>query len=380
MATAIPDELVRLTGYWQMDRGNAPLIRDIEARILALKTWEDVLAATGRLNPDGRSVVEATLLEAQWLFQAGAPRDAATRTLAIARESGSAELYHLAYDLLHRAGEPAALVTAQEQDYYTLPGGGPGFAAYLAALHHQGRLADILHLAAQGAARGWHLGEVSGNIALAHLDLGQLLEAEQLLAHHPEGSHDLPGLCVKGYLALARRQLPEARAYLEAALGRNAQDGRCLLGLGLLTLVEGRMEDGEVLIEKAATAMPRHLGTLNALAWTRYFLGKPQEAIQTFESAIAIDRNFSENYGGLAYLLAATGQTQAARKACEICLRLNPGSPSGKVATLFMEDSRLVVDGRLREEALAAILAGLSPQLAWKETWFASTPSTPLPT
>jgi Tfp pilus assembly protein PilF len=96
--------------------------------------------------------------------------------------------------------------------------------------------------------------------------------------------------------------------------------------------------------------MPDHIGTWHGLGWTALFLHDLAGAQAAFQHALELDRNFGESHGGMAVVLARTGQRAAAEEAVEIALRLDRHGMAAHYA-------RAVLDGQADDSAQLQRLA-----------------------
>jgi len=73
------------------------------------------------------------------------------------------------------------------------------------------------------------------------------------------------------------------------------------------------------------------------MGWSQLVQRKMDSARSSFESALALDRNFAESHGGLAVVLALENDVQGAREHVERALRLDPGNLSGRFAQAILK-------------------------------------------
>lgn len=182
---------------------------------------------------------------------------------------------------------------------------------------------------------------VQGLRALALLDSGEndagYAAAIACLAQHPD-QHE--ALLVAGTVALWRQHLDESDAHFTRALGRHPNSGRALSGVGQVRMLQNRLPDALQELRHAVVAMPDHIGTWHALAWTELLLGDVDAAETSYQHAYDLDRNFADSHGGLALIHALRGRRDEAELAIKRALRLNPECPTALYArTLLLEDS-----------------------------------------
>jgi len=91
-------------------------------------------------------------------------------------------------------------------------------------------------------------------------------------------------------------------------------------------------------LDHAVRAMPDHIGTWHALAWTQLLQGDSDAAEASYRNAYALDRNFGDTHGGLALIDALRGDFDSAEQGIKRALRLDPNAITARYAqTLVME-------------------------------------------
>jgi Flp pilus assembly protein TadD len=83
--------------------------------------------------------------------------------------------------------------------------------------------------------------------------------------------------------------------------------------------------------------LPDHIGTWHGLGWSQLIQRQMSSARNSFEMALALDRNFAESHGGLAVVLALENNAQGARESAERALRLDPANLSGRFAQAILQ-------------------------------------------
>jgi tetratricopeptide (TPR) repeat protein len=192
--------------------------------------------------------------------------------------------------------------------------------------------------------------------ALALLDSGETDEAyataEACLTLYPD-QHE--ALLVAGTVALWKQDLDRAEAYHQRALGRHPNSGRALSGHGQLKMLRNELPAARKELAHAVVAMPDHIGTWHALAWTDLLLGDIDGAEASYQQAFDLDRNFADSHGGLALIHALKGRTEEADQAIKRALRLNPECATALYArTLLLSDSGHTAEA---DKLLAGLMA-----------------------
>lgn len=227
------------------------------------------------------------------------------------------------------------------------------------ALHHLGRLDEAIAYAEgvlrDDAARN----DIRAALATLYLDAERNTDAARMLAEAGAAASQSPELLsVGGYLALAAEEAAAAQLRFSEALQRRPEDGRSLLGAGLAMSLGGKVTEAIAYLQRAAEAMPKHLGTLNALAWMQLMDGQLEAADATLERAQSVDGTFSESYGGQAVIRVLRGDATGARHLIRTALKLDRNCFSAAYAGMLLEH------GGMSAAAASATLDFLSRQPA----------------
>ncbi len=177
--------------------------------------------------------------------------------------------------------------------------------------------------------------------ALAYLDSDQqdmaFDTATKCLSFYPE-QHE--ALLVAGTISLWRQDIASAGDYFVRALDRHPNSGRARSGYGQVMMLLNRLPDAREQLHMAVIAMPDHIGTWHALAWTELLLGNIEAAEKSYQSGYDLDRNFADSHGGLALIHALKGRNEEAEQAIKRALRLNPQCVTAHYArTLLLADA-----------------------------------------
>ena len=133
------------------------------------------------------------------------------------------------------------------------------------------------------------------------------------------------------------------------------EHGRALAGAGEALLLLGDVASARPLLDRATRAMPGHLGTWHARAWSALLAGDVDTAGMCFETALAVDRNFGESHGGVALVQVLRGANDDARQTVRVALRLDPSGRNARYAQSLLWRA----EGREREaEVLVAGILG----------------------
>ncbi len=154
--------------------------------------------------------------------------------------------------------------------------------------------------------------------------------------------------------ALWARDMPKAEALSETAVGQGAEHPTLLSLAALGRRRAGANDTALPLLLRARQQMPRHADLLYALGECLSRLGRPAEALEAFDSAIAVAPE-ARSWFGRALALEDLSQLDAARAAFEKVLALNPAQAEAlsRLAVLAIQRgdiqaARLLPAGRWR--------------------------------
>ena len=334
--------LQRHGGYLKSDPANPSLaleVAELHTRLGEFAEAESVLVtALGKQPADAR--LRSQL--ATTYIAANQPEKAIEllQSLLASGEAHPALRYNLAYALLfaRRAEEARDQLLAAVDS----PDAPPQTRLLLArALHHCGDL--------EGAEKqiSAHLkdqpedAEALGVAALIHLDASHPDRARETAEHAlKQNADNLGALMTLGSLALNQENQAAANDYFTRATKRHPASGRAWSGMGLTAMfgldLDRALED----LQRAVHHMPEHIGTWHSLGWCQILKRDFAGAQQSFDRAMALDRNFGETHGGLAVVHVLQGKTELAEGEVKRALRLDPKCFSGRFAqSLLLQKS-----------------------------------------
>jgi Tfp pilus assembly protein PilF len=96
--------------------------------------------------------------------------------------------------------------------------------------------------------------------------------------------------------------------------------------MGLTAMFSLNLDRALENLQRAVRHMPEHIGTWHSLAWCQILKRDFAAAQETFDRAMALDRNFGETHGELAVVHILQGKPEAADPEIKRALRL-PGAP-----------------------------------------------------
>jgi adenylate cyclase len=197
--------------------------------------------------------------------------------------------------------------------------------------------------------------EVIGRIA-ATLRL-ELIEAEgRRLEHEHRNAPEALDDAMRGWALLrrpySRENLQEARHLFERALTADPNTVSALTGLA--HVLEGRgaspanRERADALLRRALDLEPNRAAVHFVLGQVRRSQGRFQEAVDAFQTAVTLDRNYARAYLALGWTLMLLGRPEEAIPLAERAMRLNPHDPNiGE--NFFVIGSAHLLAGRLDE-------------------------------
>jgi len=325
---------VRLREYLAADSGNAELACELADLLAAQGAPEDAERVLAGLPESSQSTAAIGFRRARLALATGRYADASLQLNALVEQGVDAPAikHDLAFSQLclrqterarqtvgdaiarHGASSPlhilAARIELQEQQFDT-------------ALN---RLQAALHLDPNDAqAHGVH--------ALALFDSNRLEPALQAAAAALQQDPDQhEAQIVAGTLALWNKEWDVAQPLFERAVAFHSNSGRALSGLGQCLMLRNELPAAREVLVRAVKAMPEHIGTWHALAWTQLLQGESAAAKSSYEQAYALDRNFGDTHGGLALVAVLNDRLDEAAASIERALRLDRNSITGRYA------------------------------------------------
>lgn len=128
-------------------------------------------------------------------------------------------------------------------------------------------------------------------------------------------------------VAAFRAGVPEAESLLRAVLGTNPGDVFALHYLGLLRFQSGACEAGLALVQQAVITAPGYAAALGSMGNMLASLGRPHEAIQSYNALLALQPEDAMTHYNRALALQGLGRAAAALEGYNIAIRLRPGYP-----------------------------------------------------
>jgi tetratricopeptide (TPR) repeat protein len=343
------DQLLR---FLDRDPGNLALIADAATAAYdaqALDTAAELVARYAAKAP-----VPATLANLHGLTALAQQRFAdAAAVFCELRDAGHDDprlRFNLAwaYAMVGRHAEALTLL-----DDATVAASSRAPALKIQMMHHLGHFDGALACGESLAQRHPDNAALMGALATLAIDA----EQPDLARSYAERAGDIPeGLAALGVLTLGANDLAGSMTMFEAALRKEPNNARALMGKGLALLVSGNQRDAIAAIDRGAELFEDHLGSWIASGWAHFTAGDRAGARKSFERALAIDPNFAETHGGLAVLDIADGRQDEAHKRVDIALRLDRNCFGAALAKSMLLEKSGDTGGaqRVRDLALGA--------------------------
>lgn len=136
------------------------------------------------------------------------------------------------------------------------------------------------------------------------------------------------------------------------------RSGRFWLLDAQIRMFETNIADAKVSASTAVEFMPDHIGSWHIKAWTELLQNQFSDALNSFDSALSLNRNFAESHGGKAVALFQLGQIEEATKCTQVALRLDPNCVTGAYALSLQE--RINGDAAKAQQTIESILSRTS--------------------
>lgn len=332
-----PDRLARLTELLQRDPSNALLLADVAEAALAAGVFRDAeLHIEAGIREEGAT--------AAWLFRKSRLR-IAQRRLEEARvlleelkqtvAPDPAIDHDLAY-ICFLEGSLAGCVQILKPWIDPKAGAGAAVGAiqalWLRAKHHQDGLQEAwAWIEASGTA---NLAPVAAGVAsLIAADLEQMAAADAMSSAALQADpYHAEALVARACVALAARQMTQARALLDRATRKHPHQARAWSTLGFLDLLEMNPAGSHSDFAKALELAPRDLASLIGQGWACILQNDLERAAHAFKVAVEIDPEYAEGHGGHAVVSALTGSHAVSAEHADRARKLQPGSVAARYA------------------------------------------------
>lgn len=224
--------------------------------------------------------------------------------------------------------------------------------------HHAGRLAEARALYRDILASEPANAEVLYALAILAQQMGRpdvaVRRLQEALSQRPDFIEARIALG-NSYLALG--QLDQAAGHLEQAVALDPELAEAHNSLGLLRQRQGWLEDAVTHYRRAIALRPGYAAAHNNLGTTCRELGRFDQAIGHYETAMGLEPN-PRTQANLAAMLERANRPEAARRAAEKALALDPGDAKSRLVLAKLKAREGDREGARRDyEALVAALA-----------------------
>jgi tetratricopeptide (TPR) repeat protein len=205
------------------------------------------------------------------------------------------------------------------------------------ALHHLEKYEDAKTALADVLRQRPDNAEALGMLALLEQEDDALEPAMELA----QKALQLDAGQLEALLALAgcyqdQDNLPDARAWYQAAVEHHPTCGRAWSGLGVLAFSQFEFVTAEQYLLEAVKHMPDHIGTWHVLSWIYILQNEPAKARAALDKSYALDRSFADTHGGLAVVDVMEGKDEEARIGIKKAQRLDPNAMAARYAELLL--------------------------------------------
>jgi tetratricopeptide (TPR) repeat protein len=227
-------------------------------------------------------------------------------------------------------------------------------------LHHLGLVDEAVQIANDNPEPGKSNPALAGTYSLLYLDADDPAQAARFSARAlAENPDSIDGLVVQATLRTGRLDCERARKQFERVIEIAPNNGRAMVGMGMLSLLNQDLVEGGRWLARGIEQMPEHAGSWVALGWVQLLQGDLAAAESSFRQVIELDGSFAEGHGGLASIMALKGDRPACEHLIQIAERLDPKGLSAKYArSVLMRGAGNAEQASL---LLRQTLAGLAP-------------------
>ena len=134
-----------------------------------------------------------------------------------------------------------------------------------------------------------------------------------------------------------KTQLDKASAIIEAVRKINPDMPEAMSSAGTIAIYREDAQTGERLLRQALSQRPNYVPAMHVLADYLPGIGKPDEAIQMIDRAIALDPLSSVLYGKRAAILEDMGRFESARSSYLKSMEIDPDSPNGPAGLAILD-------------------------------------------
>jgi len=325
-------EYDQLAAFLRADPDNPALLADAARAALAAGHTDEAVALAAR-----HRALEGPTPETDHVagLAAMAARDwpAAAAAFRAMLDKGVDEpgvRYNLAWSLVMGGDGEAALPLLDDRVADTVPQGAQLLVGLLHARGDMERAEAVARAATERFPDHRGLNAAVSTLAIDLEDLHLARIAAERAGDHPEA------LVTQATLALDGEEVANAGRLFDAALARDPNNPRAVIGRGLVALAGDDRAVAVADLDRGAELFGTHLGSWIAAGWAHVLAGDAAAARERFERALAVDDGFAEAHGSLAVLDLLAGDVEAGRRRTEVAQRLDRESFSAALAAAML--------------------------------------------
>lgn len=139
-------------------------------------------------------------------------------------------------------------------------------------------------------------------------------------------------LLAKASCLCAKKDFEHARNQALMGVSLFSTNGQFWLLLSKTQLVRRQIDEAYSSINQALSYLPEEIGVWHIKGWCELLLGEISQAKSSFQKALNLNRNYSENHGGMAIVYAQLGDLKNADHCLQVALRLDRNCVSARYA------------------------------------------------
>lgn len=324
-----------LMTYWLADPNNSSLIGEVVEQLVFAGRDSDALEFIKRLSPEQRLLDIVVLHHAQLLLKQ-ADYFGARQLLQQFNPETEAAVGEHAYlrglSFFLQSDHASALALLAESAVKSTS----NLKLQARILYLLSRRSDALAVL-QPLVNEHADAETLGLFALILVD-----EAQEHAAIHcaqaalAKDATQVDALIALATITIQQQQFHLTSQFTDIALAVMPGQGRIWSLHGQYLLQDGQLSQAETALATAIQLMPSHVGTQLLFGWSLWLQDKFSHALNAFQHAVEMDRNFAESHAGLAVAQLKTGAVSEAKYSVTRALKLNPESIAAKYAQALL--------------------------------------------
>ena len=215
------------------------------------------------------------------------------------------------------------------------------YVLYARIMHHLECPEDAIHALEKAIALNPSHAEALGNLALLQYETDHNLsdyanaKATALKALNIQ-PYQLEALLALAEIQLNERSISQARSSFNLILEHHPQSGRAWSGLGQLEFYETHIDQAEKYLLTAVEYMKDHVGTWQVLGWCYVLKNDIEKAAWAFETALPLNTEFADSYGGLVVVAAMRQDIDTAKQRIQQAFELDAHSMAATFAEYIL--------------------------------------------